>query len=75
MTIYGASAGDFLATGGALAVGDVTGEGVDDLILGTPNADGPADGRMDAGEAYIIFGRAGLPATIDLASRDRKSAV
>jgi len=68
VTIYGATTGDRLAGGGALAVGDFNGDGIDDLVLGSREADGPSDERSGAGEAYIIYGSASLPATIDLAS-------
>ena len=50
-----------------LATGDVNGDGITDLILGATNADGPADGRPNCGEAYVIFGRAVFPALLDLA--------
>ncbi len=37
-------------------VGDVTNDGVDDIIVGAPGADGPEDQRTSDGEAYIIQG-------------------
>jgi len=66
VTIFGAGAGD--QTGRAVAAGDLNGDGLDDLILGAPFADGPSDGRTDAGEIRMVFGRPSWPATIDLAN-------
>jgi hypothetical protein len=43
-------------------LGDVNGDGYDDVIVGAPNA-GP-----NAGRAYVIFGRPTSPGTIDLTS-------
>ena len=70
VTLYGASEFDSLTNGGALAAGDVNGDGTPDLLLGTPFADGPAEGRNSAGEVYIVYGRkspATFPSTLDLA--------
>ena len=53
----------------AVALGDVNGDGIIDLLLGADRTHGPAEGRVFAGEAYIIFGRqspATFPAVIDL---------
>lgn len=61
LSIYGNSAGDHL--GASVATGDVTGDGTVDLVLGAPDADGPADGRADAGEAYLITGSTTLTTT------------
>ncbi|HMG46261.1 MAG TPA: hypothetical protein VK614_02210 [Allosphingosinicella sp.] len=47
------------------SAGDVNGDGFDDLIVGAPKGD---DGGTDAGEAYVIFGKATPFGTIDLAS-------
>ncbi|MBC7987214.1 MAG: FG-GAP repeat protein [Sphingomonadaceae bacterium] len=47
------------------AAGDVNGDGCDDIIIGAPGADG------DAGESYVVFGKAGgFAASFDLASLD-----
>ena len=47
------------------SAGDVNGDGFDDLIVGAPHGD---DGGINAGEAYVIFGKASGFATIDLAA-------
>ncbi|NKB55066.1 MAG: hypothetical protein GKS00_01910 [Alphaproteobacteria bacterium] len=47
------------------AAGDVNGDGFDDLIVGAPFGD---DGGIDAGAAYVVFGKASGFGTIDLAS-------
>lgn len=67
--LIGASAGD--NAGRALLAADVTGDGIDDLIVGAPAAD-PDPGRLDAGRAYFYAGYRGFgdgPA-IDLATDD-----
>jgi hypothetical protein len=40
----------------SVAAGDVTGDGIDDLLIGAPDADGPNEDRPSAGEAYVIQG-------------------
>jgi len=65
--IFGAQAGDFLADRFSLTSGDFNGDRFADLLIGAPLADGPADDRTDAGEAYVIFGGPSLPPVIDLA--------
>ena len=45
------------------SAGDVNGDGFDDLIVGAPLGD---DGGVDAGEAYVIFGKVSGFATVDL---------
>jgi len=66
VTIYGADAGDRLAA--SVAVGDVNADGIDDMLLGNWEGDGPANARSRGGEAYVIFGSTTLSGVIDLAS-------
>lgn len=40
----------------SIASGDFNGDGVTDLLLGAPFADGDAAGRTDGGEALILYG-------------------
>jgi hypothetical protein len=67
-TILGAQAEDFLAN--FAASGDVNGDGIDDILLGTHMADGPEGQRADGGVAYVIFGSSELKETVDLASSE-----
>jgi VCBS repeat-containing protein len=49
------------------AAGDVNGDGFDDLLIGAYRAD--ADGKLVAGESYVVFGKAGsFGSSIDLSS-------
>jgi len=66
VTIYGADASDHLPS--SVAVGDVNGDGTEDLLLGTYEGDGPGNTRSGAGEAYVIFGSPTLSGVIDLAA-------
>ena len=65
VTIFGADSGDSL--GFAVAAGDVNGDGIDDILAGALLADGPANERPNAGEAYVILGSPTLGPTIDIA--------
>ncbi len=51
--IYGADANDLL--GEEIAVGDMDGDGRNDLILGTLIGDGPQNDMDEAGEVWIIY--------------------
>src|SRR5262245_55113627 len=54
-TEWGSTNGD--ATGTAVAVGDVNGDGIVDVISSARGGDGPSDVRGEAtGEVYIRFG-------------------
>ena len=54
-------------------IGDVNGDGIDDLLVGAPQGDGAADpsgianATPDAGDSYVVFGRrAGFGASVEL---------
>ena len=66
LTIRTADSKDFQTGISNLAAGDFNDDGVSDLIIGLPFADGPDNSRPDAGEAHVIFGHPDLPAEIDL---------
>jgi glycosylphosphatidylinositol phospholipase D len=57
-------------SGGAVSRGgDVNGDGIGDVIVGARLAD--PDGKVDAGEGYVVFGSAsGLPAVVELGALD-----
>jgi len=73
--IYGANGkgqavGDGDNLGMGVAAGDLNDDGVDDIIVSAPMSEGVKDPdyRTDRGEAYVIFGGADLPSTIDTAN-------
>lgn len=68
--IPGIAAGDNLGRS-VSGAGDVNGDGLADFIVGAPWAD--ADGVFDAGQAYVVFGRATFPAVFSVASLDGDS--
>lgn len=68
-TIYGAQADD--RSGRSVSdVGDFNGDGRPDLLIGAPNADGPGNSRANAGEIYVVFGKASPPSVEDLSNPD-----
>ena len=67
LTIYGANEGD--EAGRSLGAGDLNGDEIDDLVIGSPFADGPDRTRLDAGGAHVLYGSPTLPPTIDLAAQ------
>lgn len=54
LVVYGATSGDHL--GASVAAGNVRGSGLIDLVMGAPDADGPADSRAGTGEVYFLSG-------------------
>jgi hypothetical protein len=55
---------EYSETGYAVAAGDVNGDGVDDIIIGVPEADSAP--FVSSGEVYIIYGSRSLPSRIEL---------
>jgi len=68
MTIYGAEKQD--RAGAALSIGDVNGDGYDDLLIGASYANGPYNGRTWGGEVYAILGSDAIGIAPDLKSVD-----
>ena len=67
MTIFGADVSDYSGFSVSRA-GDINGDGFGDLVIGARDADAAGNAKLTAGDIYVIFGAASLPATIDLAS-------
>jgi len=65
VTVAAADKEDHL--GHSVASGDVNGDGIDDLLIGAPEADGPDNARGSAGEAYVVFGSPSLRSSFDIA--------
>jgi hypothetical protein len=61
-TLFGVDTNDL--SGHAVgSAGDVNGDGFDDLIIGADAGDGQGNNRVDAGETYVVFGKADWTAT------------
>jgi hypothetical protein len=65
--VFGGDADDYLADRFSLAQGDFNDDGIDDILVGAPKADGPDNARSNAGEAYVILGSADVRGTVDIA--------
>jgi hypothetical protein len=61
--------------GAAVASGDVNGDGIDDLLIGAPRADGPDNSRRSAGEAYVVFGSPSLAGSFDIALTEQDMTI
>ena len=76
LTVIAAGTGGFAILGqdtsdesgfSVASAGDINGDGFDDLIIGARYGDAAGNTKANAGESYIIFGRAsGFGASIDL---------
>jgi Ca2+-binding RTX toxin-like protein len=66
--IHGQDGGD--SSGRSVAsAGDINGDGFADLIIGAPRAYAAGNAKRDAGDSYVVFGKAsGWGAAIDLAT-------
>jgi len=73
LTVLGADPEDALAE--TLATGDVDGDGLADLLLVARTADGPENGRDNAGDVYVIRGSSSLGGTLDLATAEADGVI
>ncbi|MEK6590452.1 MAG: hypothetical protein AABZ11_07210, partial [Nitrospinota bacterium] len=64
ISIHGANKGDM--AGYSIALGDVNGDGISDIILGAPGSNGPSGKYSGAGMVYIIYGSKSMEKEINL---------
>lgn len=72
VTLYAADPGD---SGGAVAAGDFNGDGFTDVLFTAAFADGPANQRPDAGEAYVFLGPFRPGETRDAAAGEQNATI
>ncbi len=65
--------GDIL--GEALGTGDLNGDGFPDIVMSAVLADGPGESRIHSGECYILWGRANMPAIVDLRTETNMTTI
>jgi hypothetical protein len=70
---YGVEAGDEFGWGAR--VGDVNGDGIDDLGVSAIRADGPGNARTNAGEIYVFYGPMSFPQILDASQGDEDIVV
>ncbi|MBI3974976.1 MAG: FG-GAP repeat protein [Armatimonadetes bacterium] len=75
ITIFAGDTGDLRSDQPALALGDFNDDGIDDILAGARFADGPENGRQDAGEAYVFFGSRRPGRTIDIAAGEQDMTI
>lgn len=63
-TVWGAGNGDKM--GEAVAAGDLNRDGFEDLVIGAPSTGSVGNTRPNAGEAYLVYGKASPWADVDL---------
>ena len=65
VTLYGVDISDF--SGRAVAgIGDINGDGYDDVLIGALNSGGSGNAAGGTGEGYVVFGKADWSATPSL---------
>ncbi|MDB5340913.1 MAG: hypothetical protein JWN70_6532 [Planctomycetaceae bacterium] len=65
VTLYGVDTADF--SGRAVSgIGDINGDGYDDVLIGALNSGGSGNATAGAGEGYVVFGKADWSATPSL---------
>lgn len=65
LTIQGAQQDD--NAGAAVAIGDLNGDKIDDLVVGIPGSEG-VSGKLNSGEVRVFFGRTSLRGNLDLSN-------